>query len=375
MSGFAQVFERGKRYGRRMPEDILHPSRKATDESLHTERENTDREFARTQASIESTADAVVKHARNTADVVLQNERATADQRLEARSGPHARETVREERARDDRAVLQERALADATLQDEREDSARVLAKLLPLERESTDRSLLTERGRSDEALADRDDFMSIVSHDLRNLLSGIVSSTELLEMAPGAGEQTLELTNRIQRYAARMNRLIGDLLDVGSIDAGRLSITPTRGDLALVLAESVEIFAGSAATKGVTMTATPGPSLLADFDHDRMLQVLANLLSNALKFTPRGGTIQVSGAVVDGRIHLSVADTGIGIPAPMLDVIFERFWQVNKEDRRGVGLGLYIARCIVEAHGSTILAASTPGAGTTFTISHAAAE
>jgi signal transduction histidine kinase len=103
---------------------------------------------------------------------------------------------------------------------------------------------------------------------------------------------------------------------------------------------------------------------LEAAFDHDRILQVLANLISNSIKFTSQGGEILITGDCVDGSVRLAVADTGSGIPADALESVFERFSQVGKKDRRGLGLGLYISRCIVEAHGGKIWAESTLAAG-----------
>ena len=172
----------------------------------------------------------------------------------------------------------------------------------------------------------------------------------------------------RIQRYAARMNRLIGDLVDVVSIDAGKLAVRLDRADAAALLAEAVDTFAPAAAEKGIALsTEIREHFLLADFDRERMLQVLANLITNALKFTPRGGKIVVRGRRLSDAIGLSVCDTGCGIAPDTLETVFERFWQVGKNDRRGLGLGLYISRCIVEAHGGRIWVESQPGAGSEF--------
>src|SRR6185295_14630040 len=128
--------------------------------------------------------------------------------------------------------------------------------RFLPLERESTDRYLHSERTRSDEALANRDDFLAIVTHDLRDLLGGIVMSTALLsKRAPQneRGKDILAETKRIERYAARMNRLIGDLADVASIDAGKLAVTPAHDDLAALIAEAEDTFQATASAKGIS--------------------------------------------------------------------------------------------------------------------------
>jgi signal transduction histidine kinase len=341
--------------------------REQTDESLRREREKTDRALAERQAA-EEDSDLVVRRARESADALLTEVRAKADELLEGSPQVGTRATLAEERILEDEALQEERSSADEILRRERDENARVLSRLLPLEREKTDRFLLTERARSDVALSNRDNFLGLVSHDLRNLLGGIVMSAELLSARAPENEdgiQTLETTARIQRYAARMNRLIGDLIDVASIDAGKLAMTPVPGDAATLIAEAVDTFQATASAKGISLQAeiVEGP-LLAEFDHDRMLQVLANLIANAIKFTSRGGRIRVRGECAGDELRFSVSDTGSGIPGNLLEAIFERFWQAGKDDRRGVGLGLYISRCIVEAHGGKIWAESTLGEG-----------
>jgi signal transduction histidine kinase len=342
--------------------------RDQTDESLRMEREKTDRALSERQTA-EEDSDRVVHRARESADAVLTEARAKADQRLDQAS-PHVSTlaTLAEERVLEDEALQDERASADEALRREREENARVLSRLLPMEREKTDRFLLTERARSDDALSNRDNFLGIVSHDLRNLLGGIVMSADLLSMrAPENedGKLTLVATERIQRYAARMNRLIGDLVDVASIDAGKLAVTPVPGDAATLIAEAVDTFQAAASAKGISLQ-TEGVErpLLAEFDHDRMLQVLANIIANAIKFTPQDGRIGVRGEGAGDELRFSISDTGAGMPGNVLEAIFERFWQVGKDDRRGVGLGLYISRCIVEAHGGRIWAESKLGEG-----------
>jgi signal transduction histidine kinase len=345
-----------------------------TDESLRTEREKTDRALAETQAAVEEDADTVIMRARETADAVLDAAREKADDHLDEAGAPAAARTaVAGERAREDKALDDERTTADRSLEREREETNEALSRLLPLERVKTDRFLLTERVRSDEALANRDDFLGIVSHDLRNLLGGIVMSAGMLAKIADSheqGKQVLAGTARIQRYAARMNRLIGDLLDVASIDAGKLSVTPVQGDVAALVDEAVEIFHGDAEARQIGLSAEIGGGpLTAEFDHDRMMQVLANLLSNAIKFTPPGGSIKIRVERAGETIEVSVRDTGPGIAASMLDAVFERFWQVKENDQRGLGLGLYISRSIVHAHGGTIRVESEPGEGSTFTV------
>ena len=349
------------------------PERVETDESLRTERARADRELARHQVAIQEDADEVIDRARENADAVLATARAREDQLLEEAAAPvdAPAAVLVEERALEDEVLKVERAAADEALRHEREETARVLSPLLPMEREKTDRHLLTERVRSDDALANRDDFLGMVSHDLRNLLGAIVVSSALLSKRAPEGDEgkvTRAETERIQRYAARMNRLVGDLLDVASIDSGRLAVARVRGDVAALLAETAEMYRGSASAKGIDLeTELAERPLWAEFDHDRMLQVLANLIANAIKFTRPGGSIRVRGERTEGGLLLSVSDTGPGIDGDMLENIFKRFWQADENDRRGVGLGLYIVRSIVDAHGGRVWAESEVGQGSRF--------
>jgi signal transduction histidine kinase len=348
--------------------------RDRTDESLRVEREKADEAVVARQEAT-GRADAVVERARDKADAVLNVARDNADAVLEvARDkaeqllGPDAppsepQAAVVEERMLADEALRDARDTADEMLRAERAEYARARRRFLPLERESTDRHLQSERIRSDDALANRDDFLAIVTHDLRDLIGGIVMSAGVLSKSAARddqGKRTLAETARIERYAARMNRLIGDLVDVASIDAGKLAVAPAAGAAAALVAEAVETFQESAAARGIGLKARlAAEPLAAAFDHDRILQVLANLISNSLKFTAPGGEIVISGDRVDGNVRLAVTDSGSGIPAGALEFVFERFSQVGKNDRRGLGLGLYISRCIVEAHGGRIWAES----------------
>jgi signal transduction histidine kinase len=341
--------------------------REETDESLRAERQKTDRALAARQTAIEEHADEMVERARDKADAFVSASR-DAEDRNSDRGVPSA--TIAESRAAEDAALRDERAVADETLRREREESARVLARLLPLERARTDRFLLTERARTDDDISRYGDFLGMVNHDLRSLLSSVVMSVELLsDHAPEgeAGDRTREGAARVQRCAGRMNRLIGDLVDIASIDAGKLIMTPAREDANALIVEAVDTFRAAASADGIALAAEGvGRPLLATFDYERLLQVLANLLTNAIKFTSKGGRIRVNGERAGDEVRISVSDTGVGIPSDLLEAVFERFWQV-KNGRRGVGLGLYISKCIVEAHGGRIWVESAMGQGSTF--------
>ncbi len=345
------------------------PERERTDASLRGEREKADQEMAASRLAVEIDADAVVEHARENADAVLVAAREKADKKVDATAVGEIQTDIVVDREVEDAVVRAERASADKSVRQEREVRARLLTRLVPLERDATDQYLLTERARSDDALATRDDFLGMVAHDLRDLLNGVVVSSQFLAQKlekHGDSEQLLLETARIERYGARMNRLIGDLVDVASIDAGKLAMQTDQGDVASLVIEAVDALQATASAKGVSLEVqgVQGPCM-AEFDHDRLLQVLANLIANSIKFTPRGGSIRVQCERRDDGLAFCVGDTGEGIPAAMLEAVFERFWQVGANDRRGLGLGLYISRCIVEAHGGTIRAESTRGQGT----------
>ena len=351
------------------PPPVPSSDREHTDNSLRDERAKSDLAVDESRDAIAELADDVLRRARRDADAVLLNARDQADERMQSSDAPPAAgDAVAQERVVEDAALERERGSADETLQLERLETARVLKRLLTVEREQTDAFLHSERIRSDAALASRDDFLGVVSHDLRSLLSAIVMSSAVIARTVDdsrIGTQILSETGRIQRNAARMNRLIGDLIDIVSIDAGRLAVVPVANDLCALIREAVDAFRDSAAVKDIRIDDAAGGPAMAAFDYSRMFQVLTNLLVNAIKFTPRGGSIAVRCESAGDRWLCSVRDTGSGIPDTRLKSIFERFSQVTPGDRRGLGLGLFISKCIIEAHGGEIRAESRLGEGT----------
>lgn len=349
-----------------MEDEHSHSGRDETDESLRSERTDADQAILEQRHSIEGDADEEIERAREAADSRLDRARAEVDRR----SGPPSA-SVREERAREDQILDEQRGVSDEQLRGEREAQARALASLLPLEREKTDWNLLTERARSDIQLEHRDDFLGMVSHDLRSLLCAVLMETGTLSDEASdsdEGRRTVAAVHRLERYVARMNRLIGDLVDIVAIEAGKLTIQPRSNDAGALLAETVEAFAPVAAAKEIDLALETGrAALVASFDHDRILQVLANLLANALKFTTPGGRILIRGEHVGDELEFCVSDTGMGIPAHMQETVFELFSQVRDSHRGGLGLGLHISKCIVEAHGGRIWAESREGEGSSF--------
>jgi signal transduction histidine kinase len=349
----------------------LSPDREKTDQDLERERDNADRALSEQKAAVEAHADRVVERARDQADTILQEARDKADDKLkEILPIEVVQAVVNEERKVEDAVVEHERAIADDSLTREREQNARDLLALLPFERMATDRSLLTERIRSDDALTNRDDFLGMVSHDLRDLLGGIVTAAALLQRTSALAEPNdpaRHSAERILRHAARMKRLIDDLTDLTSIDAGKLAVSVVDGNLAPVISEAVISQRGAATARNI-MLELPGipANLPGHFDPGRVLQVLQNVIGNAIKFTPSGGSIRLTCVASDGVWKTSVIDTGPGIAPEHLEKIFERFRQGAKLDRRGLGLGLYISRCLIEAQHGKIWAESTLGEGTT---------
>ncbi|HEX4683936.1 MAG TPA: HAMP domain-containing sensor histidine kinase, partial [Gemmatimonadaceae bacterium] len=213
-----------------------------------------------------------------------------------------------------------------------------------------------------------REEVLSIVAHDLRNPLNLVGSSAQLL-IEPNLSSKDREAAFAINgRAVRRMNRLIGDLLDVARLEAGRLSLDARPCRLDRILAEAVEALRSRANDQRIELTALPGPpDIVIQADAERLAQVLDNLIGNALKFTPNGGRITLSSESRDGDARVAVADTGPGIPEEHRARLFDRFWQATGTDRRGIGLGLAIARGIVEAHGGKLWVESTVGRGTTF--------
>jgi signal transduction histidine kinase len=345
-------------------------ARRDTDASLRFERKRADDELSSRRASIEGKSDAVVDRARDRADEVLGAARDQADAALErTQASDLTQEAISRDRGVADEVLQSERAVADVQLAQERDEHAWMAMELLRLGRVATDQHLFVERARSDEAVLSRDDFMGLVAHDLRTLLAGIALNAGMIANGAPSGDETLLRRVRgIQRSTVRMNRLIGDLADIASIEAGKFSVAPETLDAVQLVRESVEAFQPSAAANGLTLDAeVPGGSLPAKADHERVIQVLANLLSNAIKFTPKGGRVSLRLDRADGWVRFAVSDTGPGIDPAKHELVFIRFWQAEKQDARGLGLGLYISKCIVVAHGGTISVDSKPGQGSTF--------
>jgi signal transduction histidine kinase len=227
---------------------------------------------------------------------------------------------------------------------------------------------------REREASRLKDEFLAAVSHELRTPLNAISGWTQVLA-ASKPNEQTLaKAVASLLRNVEAQKRVIEDLLDVSRIIAGKLQMVTTAVDLRTVVESAAEVIGPAARGKGVRLQVTlPNVACYAQIDFDRIRQVLWNVLSNAVKFTPAGGLIDVTVAERDGSYSVAVADTGIGISPAFLPFVFDRFRQADGSTTReysGLGLGLAIVKELTEMHGGTVSAASAgAGQGATFTI------
>jgi signal transduction histidine kinase len=215
-----------------------------------------------------------------------------------------------------------------------------------------------------------KDEFFALVSHELRTPLTSIIGYLELvLDDEDDLSDESRRFLEVVERNAKRLLRLVGDMLFVAQVEAGRLSLESHAVDLGRVAAESVEAARPAAERAGVTLTleAEPVQPLLGD--RDRFGQMIDNLVSNALKFTPDEGRVTVALSDLGHGTCVEISDTGMGIPDEEQQRLFERFFRASSATSRavpGAGLGLTIVKTIVEAHGGTVGLTSTEGEGTT---------
>jgi signal transduction histidine kinase len=332
-------------------------------------------------AAIPEESGALAPHLSEIADGVAEIKSTLAQERRDAD------ESLREERAVTDRVIIQDLNQVKTDLREELRSESRALRQ----DRRATDEDLANERRNTDEAVrnvqgllaqerqehghtargaATRNEFLGIVSHDLRGPLMTIASVAALMDKYAANdenGERTRAWAERVRRSVSVMDRLISDLLDFNSFEDGQLRVTAERLDMRSLIDTAIDSFHGVAEAKGLSLEADlPAEPIMTKHDPHRMLQVVSNLIHNAIKFTGEGGSIRIGVARADNFCQVSVADTGVGIPNSELTGIFERFRQLDPSDHTGLGLGLYISQWIVEAHGGRIWAESKVGVGTT---------
>jgi len=222
-------------------------------------------------------------------------------------------------------------------------------------------------------ALRAREDVLAIVSHDLRTPLS-VVSNTAAMLLNPKyqfSPQQVREQHERIKRNVELMNRMIGDLLDMANLRAGKLTIEPQPMVINDVLRDTVAAHEAPAREKGVALSYESGTDVMrAEADRARLTQLFQNLIGNAIKFCKAGDRITVASRTRGEAAQIDISDTGPGIAPEDLPHIFDPYFSASKKHQKtGTGLGLYISKGIVDAHGGDIRCGSEPGIGTTFSI------
>lgn len=227
------------------------------------------------------------------------------------------------------------------------------------------------------EELTDLDraktEFLNIASHELRTPLTSIKGSLSLLQtgVAGEMSDSSQNLMNIAETETDRLIRLINDVLDLAKIEAGRLPLEKNWTNLDNLLADTVKSLEALSHTANVSLCKTATPQVCVEVDSDRVQQVLTNLISNAIKFSPKEGVVKVSARLLENKVlKISVIDQGRGIPPQDIEKIFEKFSQASGPDNplvKGTGLGLSIARAIVEEHGGEIQVESTVGKGSEF--------
>jgi signal transduction histidine kinase len=226
--------------------------------------------------------------------------------------------------------------------------------------------------GAAQRATSVRDEVLAVVSHDLRNPISAIAMCARILREAPPAeqAERDRMLTS-ITEATAWTQRLIRDLLDVSAVEAGGLALELLPLSVPPIVAAAVGLVSGEVEQRGVTLRVElPNHLSPVQADESRVVQVIANLLGNAIKFSNGGSEVLLRVVEAQAMVVVSVVDHGIGIDPAAVDRIFDRFWQARPTPRRGTGLGLAIARGIIDAHGGRLWVESELGHGSVFSFS-----
>jgi PAS domain S-box-containing protein len=232
--------------------------------------------------------------------------------------------------------------------------------------RDITDQKRLREI--AEEASRLKDEFLAVLSHELRTPLNTVLGYTRMLRRDDKRmeGELRTRALEALERNAEALSRLVNDVLDTSRIVTGKLRLALETCSVATIVAESVDTIRPGADAKGIVVYSQVEGSPAVLGDRDRLQQVIWNLMSNAIKFTPAGGTVTLTARRRNGAVHISVRDTGIGIAQEHLPYVFQRFWQAHTGASRefaGLGIGLALARHLVELHGGTIKVDS-PGIG-----------
>lgn len=250
-----------------------------------------------------------------------------------------------------------------------RRDEEGRLTQVLAVSRDVTELEVVNEKLR--EADRRKDEFLAVLGHELRNPLSGIRGGIEVLELAKDEATRT-KARSMMKRQAAQLVSILDEALDVTRISRGDVRLVRRRTEIGPLVERAITSASAGFESKGHRLECKVEPGLVAVVDPTRFEQIVVNLLTNAAKYMPRGGTAELAASSVDGMLQLSVTDEGAGLDAHTLDRIFEPFFQAHDDDYAGdgLGLGLALVKRLVDAHGGTVAARSDgPGRGSVFTV------
>lgn len=369
-----------------IPKPFLDQERGYTDDSLDAERGKTDDSLLDLRRKTEQDTDAKVSSDRRKADTTRTQMRITRDQKYSADI------QVQNQRIVDDKSMRKERVQVDEAIEAERAIKDQILSEFLHQEREETDVNLSKERAQTDKVflkstnqlneqvilhakakadVATRDELLAIVSHDLRNPIGSVLSCADMLLEDPAYAALGTDLKywiELIKRNAETSLRLISDILDMERIAEGKLELRLRAHNISEIINESLQPFVHVAAANQIRLTSLPAEkNISVRFDLDRITQVLSNLIGNALKFTPKGGSVVVSVGQTEVESIISVTDTGPGIPEDQKEKIFVRYSQIGNKNRNGIGLGLFISKTLIESHNGRIWVTTPVEGGSVF--------
>ncbi|MBC7458200.1 MAG: HAMP domain-containing histidine kinase [Bdellovibrionaceae bacterium] len=383
---------------------FLKTERQNTDHSLTAERDKTNESLVLAREKTETRTDKSVDDERAAADLITLQSRAEADanrkdefktlRKDQQKERQKSDERLIDERQGADEAIEKERSRVDLAMARERDLKATLITTVLSQDRVRTDINLQAERAHTDSAvfensdllnqeiaqhsktkvtLTSRDEFLAIVSHDLRNPIGTASSCAEMLLKGDTykVDPEIRPWIELIKRNVDISLRLISDILDMERVAEDKLELKKLFCSVDKILHESVESFTLAASARNVLLKVEPSEILEKLLcDRDRITQVLSNLVGNALKFTPTGGSIILSATQGKNEVLIHVSDSGPGIPEEKRKFIFNRFAQLGSKDRTGLGLGLYISKMLVEAHQGHLWVHSKVNQGSQFSFS-----
>jgi signal transduction histidine kinase len=370
-------------------------SRAETDKSLADERKKTDSHLERRHREVERETTEAIATDRRMADETRARDRAAHDRHVtddHARTAQGDKFVVMAEREQSDNAISKERELEDSNLRRERREKQLLVEALLSSERQRTDNDLCHERECVDRAsqyatrhfeeeqarhrstreeLTDREQVLGMISHDLKNQAIAISIGAQVLRRQLSGDSwdraDVIKQVSAMEDNAAFMSRMVDSILDIERFAHGRVTLDLKPADLRLLLQDTAKLFSPVAINKSCSLVTDLFPEpLWVSVDYDRLVQAVSNVVGNAIKFTPAGGTISLAAQQDHTRVTVSITDTGPGIAEQDRQKLFRKFSQLNKAEG-GLGLGLFIAKSIVEAHGGTIWVDSTVGQGSSF--------